>query len=965
MASKLAEAFVEVGMDASLLKKGMSGVQTFMRGQVTKLQAVSAQLSGAFGGAFGAIAGAAGFGLVIKSAADFEQAMRQSTAIMIGLTDQQEAQMKKVAKSVGAEFGVGATAAAEAFFFLASAGQTAEQAMASLGQVTAFATAGAFDLATATDLLTDAQSALGMTSKNAQENLAEMTRLSDVLVKANTLANASVSQFSQALTNKAGAALRNLGKDVEEGVAVLAAFADQGIKAQNAGTALNIVLRDLQTAAIKNKKAFAEAGISVFDANGEMNNIADIIAQLETKLGGMSDEMKKATLFQLGFTDKSISFAQSLIGTSDKIRKYEQDLRNAGGITREVAENQMDTFIGKTKKLKAALQTLAITIGTPVIEFLSKVTDKIQPIIVGMSQMSEKTAKLIVKITGMTAAFTGALFVIPKILGVVKALGAAMAFLALNPLGMAIAALGAFVVAIQSALANEALAGRLISAFNKIASSIATVFGFVKGQGQSLTETLSGTWMRFVEFVVSAIESIASKVESWTPIFSQVGSTIQANLAGPIEAAMSIFNTLKTVVSTVFNSIIGFLEANSARWTQWKDLIFNIIENISNMITQTVNFIMNAFAQMFPSIESGFGSFASFVLDIFGSILDAVSLLTTNFKKTWSLAVNFVKGLAIDFVLGWLLQFKLIQAAIVGVGAFFMSIFSKAILAIAELFPNFTQGVVDVAKGIKDAFVSAWTAIIDAGKAVGEFFMGLFDSITFGLLGVGGAAEEAKKKAKGDKAKPSGQVAKEARSFVDNFRAGLKPVGSVLSEASSDAAKAFNKSLKDTSSNPLDRATGAMLDAQSANRKERQGIIDSIREERDANIKEANERKKALDDEIAQKIANQKTLNDIEKQGAIEAGDAKKDAAEGDGEEDNKNKTEKAASKVGFSGVTELSKKIQDALSGSEDKKVANDNKKANEKTAAEISELANEQRRHNRVMEQNQGGARLAAGGT
>ena len=61
--------------------------------------------------------------------------------------------------------------------------------------------------------------------------MAQMSRVSDVLVRANTLANATVQQFSTALTSKAGAALKSFNKDVEEGVAVLAAMADQGIKA--------------------------------------------------------------------------------------------------------------------------------------------------------------------------------------------------------------------------------------------------------------------------------------------------------------------------------------------------------------------------------------------------------------------------------------------------------------------------------------------------------------------------------------------------------------------------------------------------------------------------------------------------------------------------------------------------------------------------------------------------------------
>jgi TP901 family phage tail tape measure protein len=231
--------------------------------------------------------------------------------------------------------------AGEAYFFLASAGLNAEQSLKSMPIVAKFAQAGNFDLALATDLVTDAQSALGIASKDTTKHLEGMNRVSDVLVKANTLANASVQQFSESLTNKAGSALKIVGKDIEEGVAVLAAFADQGIKGANSGNALNIVMRDLQTKAIRNAAAFQAAGVGVFDAAGEMRNMADIVSDLERLLGGLSDQQKKSTLLTLGFTDKSIAFTQSLIGTSDKIRGYETALRDAGGTSEMVANKSL------------------------------------------------------------------------------------------------------------------------------------------------------------------------------------------------------------------------------------------------------------------------------------------------------------------------------------------------------------------------------------------------------------------------------------------------------------------------------------------------------------------------------------------------------------------------------------------------------------------------------------------------
>lgn len=310
-----------------------------------------------------AVAVPAAFGKLLAAGRDFAAAMKNSTAIMGDLSDAMRSDMANAAQDVAKVTQFSAKEAAEAYFFLASAGLDAQQSVAALPATAKFAQAGMFDLSTATDLLTDAQSALGLTVKDAAENLENMTRVSDVLVKANTLANASVEQFSKALTTKAGAALRIVNKDIEEGVAVLSAFADQGIKGEQAGTALNIVLRDLQTKAIKNKAAFRELGVEVFDSSGKMNNIADIVEDLENKIGSMNAEQKKATLLQLGFSDKSVVFTQSLLGMSEKIRQYEKDLRMAGGTTDKVANKQLTEFAKGQEKLAAAIEKAGIKLN--------------------------------------------------------------------------------------------------------------------------------------------------------------------------------------------------------------------------------------------------------------------------------------------------------------------------------------------------------------------------------------------------------------------------------------------------------------------------------------------------------------------------------------------------------------------------------------------------------------------------
>jgi TP901 family phage tail tape measure protein len=360
---------VVVTGEASRLQKAMQGAGSAI-GQLARIGVLAAVKLAQFGAVIGVAA--------VRQFANFDAAMTKSLAIMGDVTDAMRKDMSDAAREVAKTTTFSAEQAAEAYFFLASAGLDAEQSIAALPQVAAFAQAGMFDLAQATDLLTDAQSALGLTSDDAGENLANMTRLSDVLVNANTLANASVEQFSAALTNKAGAALRTMGKDVEEGVAVLALFADQGVKGTEAGEKLSVMLRDVTRAAAKNADKFDALGLSVLDGEGNLKNMADVVDEFTRVLGPMSDAQTAATLDSLGLTRAVGDSIRLTLGGADAIREYEEALRDAGGTTAEVAAKQLDTFNAQMSLLKSAVGDVMLGLGERLLPIFSGMVSALQ-----------------------------------------------------------------------------------------------------------------------------------------------------------------------------------------------------------------------------------------------------------------------------------------------------------------------------------------------------------------------------------------------------------------------------------------------------------------------------------------------------------------------------------------------------------------------------------------------------------
>lgn len=516
-----------------------------------------------------AVAGLAA--ISVKAFAEFDAAMVKSTAIMGGISDTMKGEMSDAAREVAKATTFSASQAAESFFFLASAGLDAEQSIAAMPKVANFAQAGMFDMALATDLLTDAQSALGLSVDDTQENMANMARVSDVLVRANVLANASVQQFSEALTNKAGAALKALGKDVEEGVAVLAAFADQGIKGDYAGTQLGIVLRDLSTKAIKNGSAFRSMGIEVFDSTGEMNNMADIIGDLEGALAGMSDETQKATLMQLGFSDKSLGSLQALLGTSEAIREYEGELRNAAGTTDEVAANQLTSFSAQLDLLKSKFVDIGIEIGSKLAPALQSFVGSMDPII------AQLTPALVTLFEALLPVFEQVLAEMP---GLIEAI---------------IPIIPAFgdITAVILELANATLP-ILTAALDSVVPFVTGLTGFFAENGEVAVAVIViiGAFVGALQ-VLNVVAGIATAVQlglaaSMAVAFGWIGLVIA--IVAALVAGLVYFFGFTETGKKMWGDFVWYLKEQWYEWGLAHAIIINgIIAGIEKMVNKAID----------------------------------------------------------------------------------------------------------------------------------------------------------------------------------------------------------------------------------------------------------------------------------------------------------------------------------------------------------------------------------------
>lgn len=365
--TEIARLGVKIVADGSVYTNTMRGAVRTAEDATRKLTAAGKAMSLSVTAPLVAIGAGA-----LRAFSTFDDAMTKSTSIMGKLSEDMRGQLERTATALSNRGKLGADVLAGAYYELASAGLTAEQSMASLGTVTDFATAGAFDLAKATNLLAGSMGALGLPA--TRENI---QRMADVLTQAGNLEAASPEQFATALVTKSAGAMRLLNKEVEEGVAVLMAYAKAGVKGENAGEKLDVMWRDLASANVKHREDWDKLNIKVFDAAGNFRHTADILADMEKAMAGMSAEQKKVTLLGLGMTDMSMSATTTLLGMSKQIRENQKNL-NVHNVVQEVAERQMQSFAAQTQKLQNNITNASREIGKSFLPTIERMVGLVQ-----------------------------------------------------------------------------------------------------------------------------------------------------------------------------------------------------------------------------------------------------------------------------------------------------------------------------------------------------------------------------------------------------------------------------------------------------------------------------------------------------------------------------------------------------------------------------------------------------------
>lgn len=285
----------------------------------------------------------------------FDASMSQVAATM-GTTVDQIGNLTKVAKEMGSSTKFTATQAADALNYLALAGYDAAKAAEVLPSVLNLAAAGGMDLAYASDLVTDA-----MASLNIEANKQNVDDFGNKLAMAASKANANVSQLGEAILTVGGTAA-NLKGGTTELTTALGLLANVGIKSAEGGTHLRNIILALQSPTDDAAKKMQALGLQVYDAQGNMRGLDEILGDLNAAMQGMTQGQKDSIINQL-FNKTDLAAVNGLLAAQgEQWDTLAAQIDAADGAMSQMAETQIDNLQGAMTILSSAFEGLQLAV---------------------------------------------------------------------------------------------------------------------------------------------------------------------------------------------------------------------------------------------------------------------------------------------------------------------------------------------------------------------------------------------------------------------------------------------------------------------------------------------------------------------------------------------------------------------------------------------------------------------------
>lgn len=340
-ASNFNASIKAAGANAQQLAAGME-----QSGRKTSLLTTGLAAAGMAAGALGVAA--------IKTASDFDASMSGVQSVTRASAAEMDL-LRQAAIDAGDDTIYSASEAAAGITELGKAGlSTTDILSGGLSGALDLAASEGIDVSEAAELMATALTQFGLSGDRA-------TDVADALAAGAGSASGSARDLGFALS-QAGTMAHTYGISMEETVGALSAFASAGMIGSDAGTSLRSMLQHLGNPTDEAKTLMDELGISVYDSSGHFVSLANLAGQLQTQMGGLSEEERNAAMATIFGADAVRAATQLYNQGAAGVEKWTKTVSQSG-YAADMASTRTDNLQGDLEQLSGSFETLLTNLG--------------------------------------------------------------------------------------------------------------------------------------------------------------------------------------------------------------------------------------------------------------------------------------------------------------------------------------------------------------------------------------------------------------------------------------------------------------------------------------------------------------------------------------------------------------------------------------------------------------------------
>lgn len=622
----------------------------------------------------------------VKTASDFDTAMSKVQAIS-GATAEQMEELRAKAREMGSQTKFSAEESANALSYMAMAGWKTDEMLNGLEGIMHLAAASGEELATTSDIVTDALTAFGLTAKDS-------AHFADILAAAATNSNTNVSMLGESF-KYAAAPAGTLGYSAEDVALALGLMANNGIKADMAGTSLRNLFQRMAKPTKESQAAIDQLGLALYDGEGKMYSFRDVMKQIRE---GFKNCKMSAEDFESAVDDLDSQLADGTITQKKYDAEVEKLTMNAFG-AEEAEKARAAAMLGGARAMSGLLaianaseedfNKLANAIDSSS-EEMAKLEDGS---IVPLSEAMASGAKIMETYTGQAEAMAAVMEDnlggdITKLKSDLQELGIAFGELLIPELREMVQHLKEFVDKLNAMDESQKQAIIDIAKFLAITGPILMVIGaIIVGIGKVISA------IGVIKVAIAGLPALLAKLYV-------IGTSIASGIASAASAVMGALSAVAAAVGVTVGVLLGAVAAVVAAIIVWIKNWDAIKEAAGLFCERTVEHLQQLkdfFIGVFDNIKEAGALFVERMGEHWDALMTACSNAWYNIKNAMIMAVSE----AVTSVEEWFS----------GLGDFFKELISDAFNWGADLIGNIKQGIMDGLKGVKDAAKAVADAI--------------------------------------------------------------------------------------------------------------------------------------------------------------------------------------------------------------------------------------------------------------